>query len=238
MNIASISMLIFLIVSPAILARRVYFTRELSKSFTYKNTLQEIFSSIFLAGLLHSFWIILVQKIGFIIDFEIVIKLLFDTKSIDNYSSITKNIYNIIFYFITLVIVSVLFSYLLRNFIRHKKLDRKINSLRYDNNWYYLLTGEVLDIKKYSDDDTVSSDDITQRVVDVLVKSNEGNVIYRGNLVDFQLDKDNKVDYLVLSYPEKMLNNEIKVINSSYFIIPYSEILNLNLRYLSATIEN
>lgn len=237
MNIASVSLLIFIIVSPAILARRVYFTKELSKSYTNKNTLQEIFSAVFLAGLLHSLWVIIVQSLGFKIDFDIIFKLLFDAKTIVSYSSITDNIYKIIFYFLSIIISSVLVSYFFRNVVRYLKLDRTTELFRYDNNWYYLLTGEVLDIKKYSDDDTISSDQINQRVVDILVKSNEGNVIYRGNLVDYQLDKDNKVDYLVLSYPEKMLNKETKIINSSYFVIPYSEVLNINLRYLSTSVE-
>ncbi|WP_445716880.1 hypothetical protein [Flavobacterium sp.] len=237
MNIASVSLLIFIIVSPAILARRVYFTKELSKSYTNKNTLQEIFSSVFLAGLLHSLWIFIVQGFGFKIDFEIIFKLLFDAKTVENYSPITDNIYKIIFYFLSIIISSILISYFFRNLVRYLKWDRKTELFRYDNNWYYLLTGEVLDIKKYSEDDSITSDQINQRVVDILVKSNEGNVIYRGNLVDYQLDKDNKVDYLVLSFPEKMLNGETKVINSSYFVVPYSEILNINLRYLSTSVE-
>ena len=76
------------------------------------------------------------------------------------------------------------------------KWDRKTNFLRYDNNWYYLFSEEVLDIKKYSDDDEISSDDINHRLVDVLAKSNDKEVIYRGNLIDYQLDKNNSVQYV------------------------------------------
>ena len=237
MNIASISLAIFLIVAPAILSRRVYFTKELSKSFTNKNTLQEIFSSIFLAGLLHSLWITVVEFIGYKIDFDIIFKLMFNARAITDYTSITDNIYNIIKYFLSLIAVSTFLSYVIRNIVRVKKLDRKWNFLRYDNNWYYLFTGEVLDIKKYSKDNSISSDDVNQRVVDILVKTDEGQIIYRGNLVDFQLHKDNTVEYIVLSYPEKKVNGNTKVINSSYFVIPYVQVLNINLRYLSTTEE-
>ncbi len=233
MNIAIVSLAIFLIVSPAIIARRTYFTKELSKSFTNKNTLQEIFSAIFLAGILHSIWITFVELIGHKIDFDILFKLLFDPRSITDYSNITDNIYKIILYFISLTATSALFSYLFRNLVRVKKWDRKTNFLRYDNNWYYLFSGEVLDIKKYSDDDEISSDDVNHRLVDVLAKSNDSEVIYRGNLIDYQLDKNNSVEYIVLSYPMKKQNGVNKLITSNYFVIPYSEILNINLKYLS-----
>jgi hypothetical protein len=233
MNIAIVSLAIFLIVSPAIITRRTYFTKELSKSFTNKNTLQEIFSAIFLTGLLHSIWIIFVEYIGYKIDFDILFKLLFDPRSITDYSNITNNIYKIITYFISLTSISAILSYLFRNLVRVKKWDRKTNFLRYDNNWYYLFSGEVLDIKQYSDDNEISSDDINQRLVDVLAKSNDKEVIYRGNLIDYQLDKNNSVEYIVLSYPTKRQNGISKTITSNYFIIPYSEILNINLKYLS-----
>lgn len=237
MNIAIVSLAIFLIVSPAIIARRAYFTKELSKSFTHKNTLQEIFSSIFLAVLLHSMWIVFVEWLGYIIDFDIIFKLLFNPNAIDSYNNITSNIYKIISYFISLTLIATLISYIFRNLIRYYKLDRKFSLLRYDNNWYYLFTGEVLDIKKYSKDKSISSDDVNQRVVDILVKTEDGEVIYRGNLVDFQLHKDNTVEYLVLSYPQKKIGKKTKLINSSYFVVPYSGILNINLRYLSTTEE-
>lgn len=231
MNIATVSLAIFLILAPAILARRVYFTKELSKSFTSKNTLRELFSSVFLAGLLHSIWIWIVECLGHKIDFEIIFKLLFDARSIDDYSNITDSIYRIILYFISLTLLAILASYLFRNIVRIYAWDRKTSFLRYDNNWYYLFSGEVWDIPSYNDSD-ISSADIDQRIVDILVNSDDGQTIYRGNLVDYQLDKDNSVEYIVLSFPEKKKGGITKVINSSYFVIPYDEILNINFRYI------
>jgi len=226
MNIATVSLVIFLILSPAILSRRIYFTKELSKSFTSKNTLRELFSSVFLAGLLHSIWIWIVEGLGHKIDFQIIFKLLFNANSISDYSNITDNIYRIIIYFISLTLLSMLVSYLFRNTVRVYAWDRKTNFLRYDNNWYYLFSGEVWDIPSYNDSE-ISSNDIRHRIVDILVNSDDGQTIYRGNLVDYQLDKDNSVEYIVLSYPEKKKDGVTKVINSSYFVIPYQEVLNI-----------
>jgi hypothetical protein len=232
MNIATVSLAIFFLLAPAILARRIYFTKELSKSFTSKNTLRELFSSVFLAGLIHAFWIIVVQSCGYIIDFDIVFRLLFDARSINDYSNITENIYKIISYFLSLTAIAMVSSYFFRNMVRVNGWDRKYSFLRYDNNWYYLFSGEVWDIPSYSESE-ITSADIDQRVIDILVDTDDGQTIYRGNLVDYQLNKDNGVDYIVLSYPEKKREGqELELINSSYFIIPYDGIININLRYL------
>ena len=236
MNLAISSLVIFILVPPAILARRVYFTRELSKKFTDKNTIQEIFSSIFLAGLLHFIWINVVECVDKEVDFEIIFKILFNPSSLNDYYSITSNVRSIFWYFISLSLVAMSISWLFRNTVRYFALDRSINFLRYDNNWYYLFTGEVLDIKKYNSDKEVNSKPVNQRVVDVLAKSNNKEVFYRGNLIDFQLDKNNTVEYIVLSYPTKKAKGEDrKQIPSDYFIIPYEEILNINLMYFSST---
>jgi hypothetical protein len=235
MNLAISSLIIFIIVSPAILARRVYYTRELSKSFTTRNTLQEIFSAVFLSFILHFLWSTFVELIGFPIDFKITLKLLFNPESITNYSSITDNMPNIFNYFISLTIISMILSFLIRNLVRAYKIDRKLKPLRYDNNWYYIFSGEVLDIKEYNKNSQVNSNQINDRIIDALTKSGDKYILYRGNLVDYQLNSNNSVDYIVLSSPRKQIlgEEESKVISSNYFIIPYTEVLNINIKYLT-----
>ena len=235
MNLAISSLIIFIIVSPAILARRVYYTRELSKSFTLRNTLQEIFSAIFLSFILHFLWIQFVECLGNSIDFEITFKLLLNPESIKEYSHITVNIRKIFSYFISLALASAVASYILRNIVRTYGFDRRFKFLRYDNNWYYIFSGEVLDIKEYNKNTDVQSSQINDRIVDVLTKSADKYVLYRGNLVDYQLNSNNSVDYIVLSSPRKQVvgEDETKDISSNYFVIPYSEILNINIKYLT-----
>jgi hypothetical protein len=240
MNLAISSLIIFIIVSPAILARRIYFTKELSKSFVSRNTLQEIFSSIFLSFVLHFLWSGFVELIGHKIDYKIIFQLLFNPQAITDYSNITTNIYKIFTYFITLAIISTLLGYVFRNIVRVYKFDRKSTLFRYDNTWYYIFSGEVLDIEKYNKNKLVTSDNIGQRVVDVLTKSDEKYVLYRGSLIDYQLNDTNSVDFIVLSSPRKQIigESETKDISSNYFIIPYSEVLNINIKYLEIDIEN
>lgn len=240
MNLAISSLIIFILVSPAILARRIYFTKELSKSFVSRNTLQEIFSSIFLSFILHFLWSGCVELIGYKIDYKIIFQLLFNPQAISDYSNITNSIYNIFLYFISLALISTLFGFIIRNIVRVYKLDRKSTLLRYDNTWYYIFSGEVLDIEKYNKNKTITSDNIEQRVVDVLTKSDEKYVLYRGSLIDYQLNDNNSVDFIVLASPRKQIigEDETKDISSNYFIIPYSEVLNINIKYLEVDVEN
>lgn len=139
-------------------------------------------------------------------------------------------------YFISLTLVSMLFSFFIRNVVRTYNLDRKFKLLRYDNNWYYIFSGEVLDIEEYNKNSNVNSKQINERIVDVLTKSGDKYVLYRGNLVDYQLNGNNSVDYIVLSSPRKQIVGEedtVKDISSNYFVIPYNEILNINIKYLT-----
>ena len=98
----------------------------------------------------------------------------------------------------------------------------------------------ITDIEKYNKNKTITSDNIEQRIVDVLTKSDEKYVLYRGSLIDYQLNDSNSVDFIVLASPRKQIIGEIvtKDISSNYFIIPYSEVLNINIKYLEVDIEN
>lgn len=77
MNLAVSSLLILLILSPAIIARRIYFARGLSKSSSLRNTLQEIFASVFTAFILHTLGCCIAFLFGKGLDIPVMAKLLF-----------------------------------------------------------------------------------------------------------------------------------------------------------------
>ena len=241
MNLAVSSLVIFVLLSPAILARRVFFTRELSKAFSARNTIQEIFSSIFLSGLLHAAGIAIFRSCGYEVDIEVVMQLLFDPQSIDDYDSITGHQAEIAGYFLLVSLGAAALSYLLRNAIRAMQWDRKWEFLRFDNTWYYLFSGEAAQIRKYQDQRTGNANYRlpSQRFVDVLTKSGDKHYLYTGNLVDYQLGSDNRLEFIVISFPLRQRIRETedgpiarKKITSDYFVIPFTEILNVNVRYL------
>lgn len=242
MNLATSSLIIFLIVSPAILARRLYFTKELSRNYVSRNTLQEIFSAIFLSFILHFIW---VWVCGYdTIDFKTTFQIILNPNSVKDYRPITDHVNSIALYFLSLAIVSAAGGWILKIIIRASRRDRKWSWFTYDNKWAYIFSGDVLDMSQYNKNPEVSSKDANIKLVDVSVKSGD-QLIYSGVLIDHQLNDNNSVDYIVLSKPviiEKWREEDTatkkisflekrKKIDSNFFIIPYSDILNLNIRY-------
>lgn len=82
---------------------------------------------------------------------------------------------------------------------------------RYDNTWYYIFSGEVLDIEKYNKNKAITSKSVNERVVDVLTKSDEKYVLYRGNLIDYQLNDSNSVDFIVWHLPVNKSLEKLKL---------------------------
>jgi len=235
MNLALSSLFAILIVTPALFARRIYFTGELSSKYTNNNITTEIISSVFVSFIFHCIWIDVVSWFGFIIDFSTIIKLL--TGKIDKYTVdvISTSFSKILWYFITLTIISSSITFLIRNIIRKTKLDRKFSVFRYGNLWYYILSGEILDIKKYNKEN-FSNDDVTERIVDVLTIEGDKQFLYRGQITEFQLAENESLEYIVLKYPRKREIGTVKEVDktipSNYFVIPFREILNINVKFI------
>lgn len=259
MNLAASTLVIFLLVSPALIARRLYYTKELSRDFTKRNTLTEIFSSMFLAVLLHALWICVSNLKGYpSVNFDFVTRLLFSADKIQDFSSFTNYTSEIFKYFWSLSLVAALGGYFLKILVRTSYLDRFTKFLRYDNKWFYLISGEALDIKElnFHRKERIFSKDIASIEANVYLNLND-NTFFSGTIVDYQLAENNSVDYVVLtnttkntSYgfvdgdhkvvyegdgsEKKIMTKTISadVLNSEYFVIPYSEIKSISFKYL------
>lgn len=248
MNLATSTFIIFLLLSPAILARRIYFTKELSKEFTVRNTLQEIFSSIFLALGLHALWCLLASIPIFSdgVDFGFILRILTDSKGLTVYTSFTEHIGQIFIYFFSLYAVAGYGGYKFNRIVLNNRWDRKYEPLEFDNKWYYLISGKVLELARYRQHlgADYKFENIKFRYADILVKSDD-NIIYSGTIVDYQLNANNSIDFIVLAKPEKIFVTKIKDalgnvtslkedpqnFPTAYLVIPYSDILNINLRF-------
>ncbi len=259
MNLAASTLVIFLLVSPALIARRLYYTKELSRDFTKRNTLTEIFSSVFLTILLHALWIWVSNLKGYPpVDFDFVTRLLFSADKIQNFSSLTECTNEIFKYFWTLCVAAALGGYSLKILVRTSYLDRFTKFLRYDNKWFYLISGEALDIKElnFHRQGRIFSKDIASIEANVYINLDD-NTFFSGTIVDYQLAENNSVDYVVLTNATKntlyaLADNDgkivyeagdptkkvmtkaisVDVLNSEYFVIPYSEIKSISFKYL------
>ena len=117
----------------------------------------------------------------------------------------------IFLYFAGLYVVSFFLGIAAHEFIRHGSKDHwskhgldKI--FRYDNDWYYILTGEALDFTNETYGTRpgmlrreMPAKDRKATAVAAVMDGKEGAVLYVGILVDFFFDDDGNLDRLLLT---------------------------------------
>jgi hypothetical protein len=141
-----------------------------------------------------------------------------------------------------LILLAFTVGKLARFLVEKTHLDIPLHSLRYNNDWYYLLTGRMMNKAGWKS----KSNPVKYVFVDVLTETKEGNVLYCGFLESYYLSKDG-LDRICLSEVyRRRFNEDLKQderpesksdderyykMPGDLFVIPYSQIRNLNLTY-------
>ncbi|WP_299672025.1 hypothetical protein [uncultured Polaribacter sp.] len=144
---------------------------------------------------------------------------------------VTKNFIDnhIIKFFIYSFVVSTfsaLTGFISSRLIRFQNWDKKFKLFRFKNQWYYIFSGEVLNMKKFEEAHKVSlkgnkgkDQNILMTYADILVSvsdQNDQKELYTGYVVDYdlksdditQLDKVYLIDTHRYKRKEKILNNQ------------------------------
>ena len=137
-----------------------------------------------------------------------------------------------------------------RKLIQHYKIQYKYPLFRFQNDWYHILKGTILSFQGNAQD----MEEIDYVWVDVMLESKEGTFIYSGILKDFFLSKDEGLDRIYLTNVRRRrmsddladtddtaetsesdslleLDKRYYYMPGDFFIIPYSQIKNLNVIY-------
>lgn len=259
MNIALATLTLLVILYPGFLFRRFYFTEEFSREYFKQNVTDLIFSSILPGFLIHFLGYLLFIKGRTEIDVFTIGTLLSGTSDAEKVTHAFRTVYeksaSIIGYFIGVSFLGMLSGFLTKLVVRNLKLDRKIKLFRFQNEWHYIFSGEILDFPKVSG----SADDIDCSYVDALVRTDEGTVIYSGLLTDYILTREGGIDRIYLTSvkrrflkddiiydqeaqtDQKEENTEDKryyYLPGQFFIIPYNIIINLHITYYKFTITS
>lgn len=221
------------IIIPGILFRRFYFYGEFSKQFNTKDpVLHTMFLSIVPGIILQLLAFIIYQKtLGYNSNYSDVITVFKDLTSdeAEHIQDVTKGFFDndittFFCYSFILFFFSGIIGYLSSRFIRFLQWDKKYKVFRFKNQWYYIFSGEVLNLKKFKDAHRVSFDrnqefkhDISTTFADVLIKvDDDKKELYSGYVVDYDLNNDNisKLDkiYLLDAYRYKKAS-----ITNNYF---------------------
>lgn len=212
------------IVIPGILFRRFFYYGEFSKQFNTKDpVLHSIFFSI-IPGIIIQLisFIIYNLSLGFDSSFLEVFTIFRDIASdgSNGTEDATKDFINnhiITFFLYSLFVFSFssFLGWISSRTIRIRKWDKKYKLFRFKNQWYYIFSGEVLNMKKFEEAHNVSFknnkgliQDTLLTYADILVSaSDDRKELYTGYVVDYDLKSDDitQLDkvYLIDTYRYK-----------------------------------
>ncbi|MFN3753127.1 hypothetical protein [Flavobacterium sp.] len=225
-------LIIIFVLIPGFIFRRAYFQGGFSKQFDSKSWSHSIFYSIIFG--------LAIEIVSILVYAEFFEKINGDTVS-EFYQYVSKNkipvwifdikvIYNILTFFAILLTTSLISGMGCYHLVRKLKLDRKFKALRFSNHWHYYFTGEIKDFREFRH----IKGEFQCSNVDALVNTEDGkNILYSGLLTEHTLCSNGDLEAIYLTYPKRYdkEKKEWKLIPSDVLIIPYSKVLNLNIRF-------
>lgn len=253
MNFLFTTVLVLLLVAPGLAFFRAYHSGKFSIRYSNLTLTDQVFRSIApgLTVQVLLFWLINNFEIfPYKVKLDTLGLLLLgakeDKSTRDVFNSISSHLGLILLYYISTVILGVLSGWGLRRFIRWQKLDRRFLWLRYDNRWYYLLSGELVETPEAPEELKLKdAKHIDFVFVDILVKLEKSNVLYSGILGGYDLGQDGGLDNVhLIGCQRKNLtqhnleDEEVQLTTNEYYpvagdllIIPYVQMLNINITY-------
>lgn len=244
MNLAFSTILIFLILAPGFLFRISYNSTRLSVKKRDITIINELTSSIIPSIIFQVIFLFLVERFSsYYVNFEILGNLILGNSNgqivKEGFTNIRKNLDLIFYYNVGLFFGTYLLGHATRSIVRYFGWDRKYRFLRFSNKWFYILRGECLDFPHVPD----TYEEISFQIVDILSTIDGRRVIYMGELFDYYIDGNGDLEAIHLRYPVRKefdknstLNGKDsaqKEISSRFLIIPISNIVNINIRYIN-----
>jgi hypothetical protein len=245
MNLVFGSVLLFILISPGLIFRFSYLQGTYAKLNFKVSAIEEIFWALVPALFFQILAVLFVERIMSIpVRLDVVYHLITANAAVD-FQIIDRGLMPFLFYNAMLIVVSVVSGVTVRFFIRIFRMDLKWQFLRFGNEWYYLLSGEMSAEFRNSK----SKPDLLIQV-DTLINSSEGNMIYSGTLENYFLSKENGLDRIYLSnvyrrklkddlsndepnvgYLDRHLDSRYYSMPGDLFVLTYDKIINLNITY-------
>lgn len=224
---------ILFVLIPGFIFRRVYFQGGFSKQFDSKSWSHSLFYSILFGIVIELITISLYAKFYSTIDGNTLIDFYkcISEDDIPIWIFEVKALKSLLVFFLFLLLVSFILGYFIYGLVRGFKFDRKFKSLRFNNQWHYYFTGEIKDFKEYKH----INGEFQCTHVDALVNMQTGkNRLYSGFLAEHTIcSNTGNLEAIYITFPQRYdeVNRIWKDIKSDVLILPYNQIINLNLRY-------
>jgi len=238
MNIALTTLVFLIFLLPGFIFRRIYYSGEFSKEYFKEHFVSLIFPTLISSSVIHLLGYYCLPNVITQPDIKTISALLSGTTDSNVLSSALSNMLihlPIIFWYTVIIsLLAMIFGLACKWIVRRLKLDRKFKILRFQNEWHYVFSGEILDFPGVPGE----SDYIDFVYVDALTETKEGTIIYRGILADYVLTAANGIDRIYLKEVKRRYLNQDNQSDSAYylmpgdfFVIPFSQVANLHLSY-------
>jgi hypothetical protein len=233
-TITSIIIIVWLIF-PGVVFKRFYYKGQFAKQFGVGLFADRLITSIF--------WGIIVQIITFLIYSKYFgftytgIK----SKVVTVYASVSSNkipdisydnLEYILGYLAFLIFTSFCLGSLFHFLIRYFKIDLKYPVFRFSNHWNYYFRGEIASMREFK---SLKAGKWLTTMVDVVIEDgSENNKLISGFLTQHTISqKTGELEAIYLTGASRYSKNEgkFKPIPGDCVIIPFSKVIDLNLRY-------
>ena len=248
MNLALPTLVFLVFLVPGFLFRRLYFSGEFSEQYFKENFVSLIFPTLLTSIVIHLLSYILLSPF-FKPDTSTIGTFLSGDNNNKDISlaiqNVLSNYKSILLYFIIASFIGGFSGWLTKLIIRNYKLDRKYKILRFQNEWHYLFSGELLDFPNVPG----RTGNIDLAYVDTLISTNEGTVLYSGLLDDYVLSSSNGIDRIYLkNVKRRFLKDDLQLntepekdryyfMPGDFFVIPFNKIINLHISYYKIELE-
>lgn len=260
MSFAFPALLVFLLVLPGIILRYSYARGPWgwASPTSMRRVSEELAYGVAFALVLHVVWLLLVRRLGFEPDVDSMLLLL-----VGNFGEGSRHLERVVgsvsghypgvaAYLVSLYGAAAVAGNVGHRAVRRLKLDHHTKTFRFDNYWYYMLTGEVLLFRENAGEYRRVDGVYLSAVVDHA----SGSYLYRGIVSDFTFDRDGALDTIVLAdaHRRRLVDDRAETgppagvgpsapdaryyeIRGDFLVLRYAELRTLNLDYFAVTLE-
>jgi hypothetical protein len=244
MSVTVILLLSFFLWFPGYLFIRSYYSSDFSIKFTQIDIYHEVIYSLIPSFIIHFIFYHFAKWLGYIVPIKQIVHII-----PQNFPGFINEIFVDTFFMYNVIVwtFAILTGHFARVLVKYCGWDLLFESLRYPNQYYYLLNGGIKDINQITQEKkkfrlfyfNQFRGSINLINVDVLVNTDYGLLIYRGLLYHYILGPQNSLDKIILAATYKAKYNsddcnsehEFKEVSGNNFVIPGSCIVNINLSY-------
>jgi hypothetical protein len=251
MNIAFGALVLLILLLPGLVFRVAYLNVRYSGKSFRSTIVDETLLAVAPALILQLLGFEIVENIfRRSVSLSTIYQLIISSGNFNRFDIVEKSIGSFLLYNILIGTAAYLLGVGARKLIQRYKIQYKYPLFRFQNDWYHILKGTILSFQ--GNDQDVSEIDYVW--VDVMLESKEGTFIYSGILKDFFLSKDEGLDRIYLTNVRRRKMSDDAVTDNinetedesdtlleldkryyympgDFFVIPYSQIRNLNVIY-------